>query len=105
MAKIRIENLGLMVDVNPGLNLLNNFLVGESPIHSVCGGKARCGCCRIKILAGEKGLSPVNKLEINRLGEAAIKKGWRLSCQAYTLRDIQIYMPYGYELDSFCSEK
>ncbi|MCB2183706.1 MAG: 2Fe-2S iron-sulfur cluster binding domain-containing protein [Desulfobulbaceae bacterium] len=105
MPKIDIQNLGLSIISNPGLSLLNNFLINKSPIHTVCGGRAQCGCCRIKILEGEKGISKVNNREIKKLGDELIRQGWRLSCQTHCLRDITVYMPVDEDLDDFCSEK
>lgn len=105
MPKIHIQNHKLTIINNPGLSLLNNFLINKCPIHTVCGGRGQCGCCRIKILQGEKGISPINKREIVKLGDKLIAQGWRLSCQTHCLRDITLYMPCVEDLDDFCSEK
>lgn len=104
MVKIKIKNLARTIEARPGLNLLNNFILGKAPVHTICGGRARCGCCRIRILEGEKGMSPVNSQETARLGQALIDEHWRLSCQSYVLRDITIHLPGDGELDGFCSE-
>lgn len=40
-----------------------------------------CDTCKIKVLKGMENLSPPNDAEVNMLGEAAIKQGYRLSCQ------------------------
>lgn len=105
MPKVLIANYDLTIDVNPGYSLLNNFLYKNAPIHTVCGGHATCGCCRIKIIEGPKGMSPPNQFEILRLGEDLLQDGWRLSCQSYILRDIAIHMPTSEELDQRCSPK
>lgn len=104
MAKIHIKNLDRTIEAGPGLNLLNNFILTESPIHTVCGGRAMCGCCRIRVLEGEAGTSRPNAAEIARLGEELIEQGWRLSCQTYALRDITVYMPIDADLDDICSK-
>lgn len=103
--KIYIKNHELEVDGTPSLSLLNNFLVNGSPIHTVCGGKAICGCCRIKIIAGQKFMSKPNKFEQAKLGDTLLKEGWRLSCQSYALRDIEIFMPKAEDLEDLCSRK
>lgn len=103
MSRIYIVNYNLVVEVNHGLSLLNNFLINHSPIHTVCGGHAMCGCCRIKILSGTYGISQVTPGEMMRLGEDLIAQGWRLSCQTFTLRDIDVHMPFPSQLDDICS--
>lgn len=105
MPKVLIANHDLSIDVNPGHSLLNNFLNQDAPIHTVCGGHANCGCCRIRILAGAKGMSPPNQFEVRRLGDELIQDGWRLSCQSYILRDIAVHMPTSEELHPSCSPK
>jgi len=104
MPIITIANHDLTIPANPGQSLLNNFLINQAPIHTICGGKARCGCCRIKILSGAAATTKVNDLEVARLGRELIDAGWRLACQTHTLRDLTIYVPPGEELDDHCCE-
>jgi ferredoxin len=103
MAKVKIINQQLEVDCNPGLSILNNFLDKGAPIHTVCGGKGLCGCCRIKIIGSAKGTSPVNDVEKARLSNELTNEGWRLACQTYTLRDLEINLPTSEELNGRCS--
>jgi ferredoxin len=105
MAKITIDNLNATVESLPGRSLLISLLNADQPIHTVCGGKAACGCCRIRILEGAPKLSPVNGYEKARLGLELIKDGWRLACQVHSLRRVVVYLPSGEELDSHCSKK
>lgn len=105
MKKITIDNLNVKVDVLPGRSLLITLLNADQPIHTVCGGKAACGCCRIRILEGGVKLSPVNQYEKARLGHGLIEEGWRLACQVHALRDVSIYLPSGENLDSHCTKK
>jgi len=93
MPEIRIVNRGISVIVNPAFSLLNNYLMQNIPIQTVCGGKAACGRCRFRVLKGAEGLSPVRPAEIARLGETLIAAGWRLSCQTHALRDVSIELP------------
>ena len=46
-----------------------------------CGGAGICGKCAVKVLDGDKNLSPPSKNEINTLS-GKDKKGIRLSCAA-----------------------
>lgn len=105
MAKITIDNRNVTIVSKPGQRILNSLLIEEQPIHTVCGGKARCGCCRIRILAGKQGLSPVNEYEKIRLDPETLAKGWRLACQTHMLRDITIYLPTAEDLEPGCSKK
>lgn len=105
MANVTIENLGITITAQPAQSLLNSLLYEDVPIHTVCGGRARCGCCRVKVIDGQKGVSPVNKYENVRLSEKVIEQGWRLACQVHILRDITIYLPTADELDPECSKK
>jgi ferredoxin len=102
--RITIDNLHITIEARPGMTLLNSLLYEEQPIHTVCGGKARCGCCRVRIISDGKGLSPPNDFEKNRLSEQEREEGWRLACQTTTLRDVTIYLPTGDELDRGCKK-
>lgn len=102
---ITIQNHNLEISCQPAYSLLNNFLINDAPIHTTCGGHANCGCCRIKILKGKKGLTQPNEREVRRLGKDLISQGWRLSCQTHSLRDLVVYMPTSNELERGCSKK
>jgi 2Fe-2S ferredoxin len=57
-------------------------------------GKATCGLCRVKIVAGEEFLSPFNALERKHLGNVYFITKERLSCQArVTGGDIVVEVP------------
>jgi len=88
--KVFIANRAITVTVNPAFSLLNNYLMQNIPIQTLCGGKAGCGRCRFRVVAGASGLSPLRPAEIARLGETLIAAGWRLSCQSHALRDVTI---------------
>ena len=51
-------------------------------IPTSCVGKASCGLCRVKIVAGEEHLSPMNSNERRHLGNVYYLTKIRLSCQA-----------------------
>jgi len=91
--KVFIANRAITVTVNPAFSLLNNYLMQNIPIQTLCGGKAGCGRCRFRVVAGASGLSPLRPAEIARLGETLIAAGWRLSCQSHALRDVTIELP------------
>ena len=91
--KVCIANRAVTITVNPAFSLLNNYLMQNIPIQTICGGKAACGRCRFRVIDGASGLSPVRPAEIARLGGTLIAAGWRLSCQSHALRDVTIELP------------
>ncbi|MBU2537607.1 MAG: 2Fe-2S iron-sulfur cluster binding domain-containing protein [Proteobacteria bacterium] len=88
-----IKNRSLSITVNPAFSLLNNYLMQNIPIQTLCGGKAACGRCRFRVLENAQHLSPVRSAEQARLGDTLIAAGWRLSCQTHALRDVTIELP------------
>jgi uncharacterized 2Fe-2S/4Fe-4S cluster protein (DUF4445 family) len=52
------------------------------PVATACVGKATCGLCRVKVLAGEAHLSAFNAAERKHLGNVYFITKERLSCQA-----------------------
>jgi len=102
MATIHIKNHGLVIEAVRGMSLLNSFLAAQAPIHTVCGGVGRCGCCRVRIIAGAEGTSRITEAEEKRLGGELLAQGWRLSCQTRFLRDLRVYLPKSEELPGHC---
>jgi uncharacterized 2Fe-2S/4Fe-4S cluster protein (DUF4445 family) len=51
-------------------------------VSTACVGKATCGLCRVKVVAGEQHLSPFNAAERKHLGNVYFINKLRLSCQA-----------------------
>ena len=51
-------------------------------VTTACVGKATCGLCRVKIVAGEDHLSAFNAAERKHLGNVYFINKLRLSCQA-----------------------
>ena len=95
MPRVKIKNNGETIDINPMVSLLNNLLINDIPIETICGGKAICGKCIIKILEGKAFLSPLKEREGIRLKSLKLKEPegeavYRLACQTYTRRDITI---------------
>jgi ferredoxin len=56
-------------------------------------GKATCGLCRVKILAGEAALSPFNAAEKKHLGNVYFITKTRLSCQSRVSGDVVVELP------------
>jgi len=96
MARIRIANrldasgLPAEIEASPALSLLNSLLRAGVRIRHDCGGKALCGTCAVRVLAGEGGLSPVGPQEAARLAAGDRPAGYRLACQAHAIRDVEL---------------
>lgn len=95
MPKVKIKNNGETININPAVSLLNNLLINDVPIETICGGKAICGKCVIKIYEGKEFLSPLKENERIRLKSLNLKNPgdetlYRLACQTYARRDIII---------------
>ncbi|MFW5727312.1 MAG: 2Fe-2S iron-sulfur cluster-binding protein [Spirochaetia bacterium] len=82
------------IPISPAISVLNTLLQNGVRISHLCGGKAVCGTCRIKILAGEEYLSPMQEAERVRLTSGTGKNEppphTRLACQTYARGDIKI---------------
>jgi len=62
----------------------------DIPIESACVGKATCGLCRVKIVAGEENLSAYNELEEKHLGNVYFLTKVRLSCHCVVRGDVTV---------------
>lgn len=65
-------------------------------VTTACVGKANCGLCRVKVVAGEAHLSPFNAAEKKHLGNVYYINKLRLSCQARLLDDgdVTVELPW-----------
>ncbi len=95
MAKIIVEGKEgkerREIETSPAVSILNSLLRAGLRISHLCGGRALCGTCRIKILEGERYLSPMGEAERIRLSERGpIPEAVRLACQTYTWGTVTI---------------
>lgn len=90
MAVIRIVNTGQTVETDLAKSILVTFQLNEIPIDTVCGGRARCGRCAVRVLSGEKYLTRKKPLEILRLQAMGAGGDVRLACQTFTRGDIDL---------------
>jgi adenylate cyclase len=65
----------------PGLTLLEISRANRVPHLSVCGGKARCSTCRVRVLDGAEGLAPPSEAEAALLKRIGADADVRLACQ------------------------
>jgi len=89
---------GRIVRVPKGLSVLEASLRNNVPHASVCGGRARCSTCRIRIIGGHAGLpepSPREAFVLHRVG--GDDPSIRLACQLRPTTDLtffQLFLPH-----------
>jgi ferredoxin len=91
MPKLKIKNLGIEFEYSPVITLFNNLAMNGVMVYNECGGKGRCGMCKIKILSEQdKRIKKATEIEKKLLSIDELENGIRLSCQTYAIKDIEI---------------
>lgn len=80
------------VTIHEGHTILRAARQGHVALRHKCGGNASCTTCKV-IISDQTGISEPNQKEINRLGEADIEKGLRLSCQTAVYGTVEANIP------------
>ena len=81
---------GRTIAVMPGRSILEAVRSAGIPHASVCGGRARCTTCRVRVGDGLDALPPPNKLESDALDRIEAAPNVRLACQTRPLQDLHI---------------
>ena len=77
-AKVTFRPSGRMIDVEVGTVILSAAQnVGED-IDAVCGGKGRCGKCKVKAFGD---ISDITEEEKRFFTEDELASGWRMACR------------------------
>ena len=98
---------GRTVRVPKGLSVLEASLRNNVPHASVCGGRARCSTCRIRIIGDCSALPEPSQREafvLNRVGTA--DPSIRLACQLRPTADLsffQLFLPHAVSADAHAS--
>ena len=83
MTTMTVLPSGKSYDVAAGQSLLAALQAVGEPIHSKCGGGAKCEACHVAVPAGRKSLSKIQRAENEKLdGIVGIGSSSRLACQA-----------------------
>ncbi|MEM7731851.1 MAG: adenylate/guanylate cyclase domain-containing protein [Pseudomonadota bacterium] len=72
---------GRRVAASKGLSVLDVSRINRIPHASVCGGRARCSTCRIRVVEGHESLPPPSDTEARVLERIAAPDHVRLACQ------------------------
>jgi len=92
MSKLTVSFLpvGLSVEVDKGLSILEAAQKGGVYISNLCGGEGVCGECKVFLKAGQvQGLDR----SIELLGEEEVSKGYILACQSVPITDVVVEIP------------
>ena len=95
MIKLSYPN-GMKISVPKGLSVLEASLRNNVPHASICGGKARCSTCRIRIVGDLTALPKPSRREafvLNRVG-ASVDPAVRLACQLRPETDIAFFLVF-----------
>jgi adenylate cyclase len=91
---LRVKAYPTPFEGSPAVSILNVLLRNGVAVSHLCGGKAVCGTCRIRILEGVKNLSPMGEAERVRLlhgrQDGTLPENVRLACQTYARGDVTI---------------
>jgi len=70
-----------------GQSLMEILIQNGYYISAVCGGKGRCGKCKVRVL---KGSAPVTAEDEKFFTKEELDAGWRLSCLLYPTEDLTV---------------
>lgn len=82
MPRVTFLPLEVTVDCAEGESVFDAGRRQGVLVPTACAGKATCGLCRVKIVAGQEHLAPINRDEVKHLGNTYFITRLRLSCQA-----------------------
>lgn len=80
-------------EVPGGISLLAAARLLEVDLSHYCGGMCSCGTCRIQVISGAHNLSRPHGNEPLVLGDARVRAGDRLACQARVLGPVTVKVP------------
>jgi len=88
---IEFEPIGIRLLCEDPLTVSDAARQAGVSLKSVCGGKAVCGKCLVRIQGD--GVSPVTEAEQRLLGDERLGEGWRLACRTIVSADTSVYVP------------
>jgi adenylate cyclase len=82
---------GRSVRIPKGLSVLDASRRAGIPHASLCGGRARCSTCRVRVLLGLERLPPMAPVETRVLARLGADRAVRLACQLKPVADISVW--------------
>ena len=90
MPKLSYPTRGISGTCPEGETILSALQALGYTVDHACGGNARCGTCCVRVVQGERSLSPVGPEEAAMLQELGLGAPHRLSCQARIHGDVVV---------------
>ena len=81
---------GRLITAPVGRSILEAIRDEGIPHASICGGRARCTTCRVRVSDGLAHLPPPGRLEAQALGRIEAPPNVRLACQTRPTRDVAV---------------
>lgn len=81
---------GKIVEIRPGITVLEASREANIPHASVCGGRGRCSTCRIRLGTGHEHTEPPNPEEQKVLRRVGVPDHVRLACQLRPTKDLEV---------------
>ncbi len=88
---ISFDPIGKSTDILPGATLMEAAWMAGISLASVCGGKGKCGQCRVVITKGD--VSPPKPEEEKIFTKEELAKGHRLACCTLPQSDLKVHIP------------
>ena len=82
---------GRSVRIPKGLSVLDASRRAGIPHASICGGRARCTTCRVRVLLGLEHLAAASPIETRVLTPLGVDRAVRLACQLKPTADISVW--------------
>jgi adenylate cyclase len=82
---------GRSVRIPKGLSVLDASRRAGIPHASLCGGRARCSTCRVRVLLGVERLPPMSPVEARVLARLGTDRAVRLACQLKPESDVSLW--------------
>jgi len=78
----------VVIEGNPGDNLLELARRANVAIDAPCSGNGSCGKCRVQLLSGE-----LESIPSRHISQEEYDAGWRLSCNSKVISDCTVLVP------------
>ncbi len=93
MPQIIFEPISKRFDVVEGISIHEASRQLGNIITSLCGGKKKCGKCRIQVVKSKKPVPPPSPEEVKILPATDIERGIRLACCVPVVGDMRVFIP------------
>lgn len=88
---VEFEPIGIRLICEEPLTVYEAARQAGVSLHSICGGKATCGKCVVRVVQGT--LPPPVEAEREYISKSMLAEGWRLACRTVAAENITIYVP------------